>query len=401
MKMRFAQRAAEWAGRARAPQHTLQTSRGMKRTAGCAFAAVAWIALADGSATASAGEKFQLWDDNSWVSIGAGLRASYIYNPDAVDKNDFSLNNARIYGNGQFTKILGFTFNAEIDHDPYHDGDIDRFRTMDAVLRLEFDPAFNIWAGRMLTPSDRANLDGPFYLGTWEYPLASAYPGIFLGRDNGGAVWGDIGKFKYQVGAFQGCTAGDNSCSNPDAHGPLVAGRVQYDFWDKEPGYYTSSDYYGTKEMLSLAVVGQFQRDAATDGVRSGSFSAFNVDALMQKKIFGGDVLTLEGAYYVYDTSGIDTSLSTGNGLADGNSYFVLASYLINQKIGPGMFQPVFRYQAFDQNYGPDISEYSIGTNYILKGHDARLSALYSKQNVDNAGHEDINRFIGGLQLQF
>ncbi|MET1047192.1 MAG: porin [Hyphomicrobium sp.] len=363
-------------------------------------AATCVMALASGSA-AFAGPKFELWDDDSWIQFGAGIRGQYIYNHDAIDQNDFSLNSARIYANGQFTKVIGFTYNTEIDHDPDDDGDITRLRTLDAILRVELAPSFNVWAGRMLAPSDRANLDGPYYLGTWEYPLVSAYPAIFAGRDNGGSVWGDIGKFKYELGGFQGCTAGDNSCSNPDASGPLFAGRLQYDFWDKEAGYYTSSDYYGEKEILSVAIVGQFQKDAATNGVTSGDFSGFNVDALMQKKVWGGDVFTLEGAYYHYDTSGLDTSAVGGNGLADGDSYLILTSYLINQKIGPGKFQPVFRFQEFDQTNGPDISEYSIGTNYILKGHDARLSALYSKQNVDNAGNENIDRFIGGIQLQF
>ncbi len=358
------------------------------------------LALASSSA-AFAGEKFQLWDDDSWISFGAGVRGQYIYNPDAKNTDDFSLNSARIYANGQFTKIVGFTYNTEIDHAPDDTSDISRIRTLDAILRVEFNPAFNVWAGRMLAPSDRANLDGPYYLGTWEYPIVSAYPAIFAGRDNGGAVWGDIGKFKYELGGFQGCTAGDNSCHTSSASGPLFAGRLQYDFWDKESGYYTSSDYYGEKELLSLAVVGQYQSGAASDGVRSGDFGGFNVDLLMQKKVFGGDVFTVEGAYYVYDTSGIDTASIDGNGLADGTSYMILTSYLFNQKVGPGKFQPVFRYQEFDQEHGPDISEYSIGTNYILKGHDARLSALYSKQNVDNAGNEDISRFIGGLQLQF
>lgn len=363
-------------------------------------AAVCTLVLASGSA-ASAGEKFQLWDDDSWISFGAGIRGQYIYNPDAKNTDDFSLNSARIYANGQFTKIIGFTYNTEIDHAPDDTSDISRMRTLDAILRLEFTPSFNIWAGRMLAPSDRANLDGPYYLGTWEYPFVSAYPAIFAGRDNGGSVWGDIGKFKYELGGFQGCTAGDNSCSTPTASGPLFAGRLQYDFWDKESGYYTSSDYYGEKEILSVAVVGQYQSGAASDGTHSGDFGGFNIDALMQKKVWGGDVFTLEGAYYVYDTSGIDTSLPTGNGLADGTSYMLLTSYLINQKVGPGKFQPVFRYQEFDQDHGPDISEYSVGTNYIIKGHDARLSALYSRQNVDNAGDRDIDRFIGGLQLQF
>ncbi len=357
-------------------------------------AATCTMVLASGSA-AFAGEKYQLWDDDSWVSIGAGLRAQYIYDPDASNKNDFSLNSARIYANGQFTKIIGFTYNTEIDHNIDDDSDISRIRTLDAILRVEFSPEFNVWGGRMLPPSDRANLDGPYYLGTWEYPVASAYPGIFAGRDNGGAVWGDISKFKYELGGFQGCTGDSNACHNDEANGPLYAGRLQYDFWDKEAGYYTSSDYYGEKELLSVAVVGQFQKDASIDAAgRTGDFSGFNVDAIMQKKVWNNDVFTLEGAFYNFNTVKDNV-----NGLADGDSWFLLTSYLINQKIGIGKFQPVFRYQEFDADQGADRSEISVGTNYIIKGHDLRLSALYSHGNLDGEGEDD--RFVSGIQLQW
>jgi hypothetical protein len=38
-------------------------------------------------------------------------------------------------------------------------------------------------------------------------------------------------------------------------------------------------------------------------------------------------------------------------------------------------------------------------TNYIIKGHEARLSALYSETDVD--GGETVERFVTGVQLQF
>ncbi|CCB67164.1 MULTISPECIES: porin [unclassified Hyphomicrobium] len=372
----------------------------MRNTRRMALLAIG-LGLASNSG-AHAGERFELWDDQSWISFGASVKAQYIYNPDVSNTDDFALTSARINVNGQFNKVWGFTYNTEIDHAPDDTSDISRVRTLDAILRAEFNPSFNVWAGRMLPPTDRVNLDGPYYQADGgEYPFISVFPQLFGGRDNGGSVWGDIGKFKYMIGGFQGCTAGDNSCANPDAHGPLVSGRVQYDFWDKEAGYYTSSDYYGEKELLSVGLVGQFQSNAATDGIRSGDYKGFSADVLMQKKVFGGDVFTLEGAYYVYDTSGIDTSLVTGNGVPDGNSYMFLTSYLINQKVGPGKFQPVFRYQEFDHNFSPDISEYSVGTNYIIKGHDMMMSALYSKANQDTAGNKDVNRFIGTIQVNF
>ena len=361
---------------------------------------VAGTALVAGVGTAAAGEKWTFGPE-AWLSVGAGLRASYVHNPDAEDENDTSLNSARIYVNGQLSKVIGFTYNTEIEHD--YDGDISDLRMMDAIVRLEFNDYFNVWGGRMLAPSDRANLDGPYYLGTWEYPFASAYPQIFQGRDNGAAIWGqtDGGKFKYQFGAFQGCTTDENSCDNPDANGPLLAGRLTYNFWDPEAGYYASSDYYGEKEILAVGLVGQFQQDAATDGVKSGDFTGFNVDVLMQKRVMGGDVFTLEGAYYVYDTDGIVTTGPFGNGLADGESFFVLTSYLINHKVGIGKFQPVFRYQEFDHDGGPNVTEWSAGTNYIIKGHDARLSALYSETDTGIAGEDTVQRFVSGVQLQF
>lgn len=347
--------------------------------------------------------RFNLWDQNSWISIGAGLRGQYISAVGLADPDQEGgeLNAARLYIQGQVNKHVGFTYNTDIDKDSH--GNPTGIQTLDALGRIEFMDEFNLYGGRMLPPSDRANLDGPFNLGTWQFPFVSAYPAIFNGRDTGGSVWGDIGHFKYMLGGFLGCTADENSCFNRDANGPLFAGRIQYDFWDKEPGYYTfSSDYYGKKEVLSVGIVGQFQNDAATNGTRSADWSGFNVDVLMQKKVWNDDVFTIEGAYYIYDSSGLDTRTSIGgNGIADGNAYFILTSYLINHKICYGRFQPVFRFQEFDHEFGPDIAEYSVGTNFVIDGHDAILSALYSRENLDLNGKDDVKRFIFGAQVQF
>ena len=69
--------------------------------------------------------------------------------------------------------------------------------------------------------------------------------------------------------------------------------------------------------------------------------------------------------------------------------------------VGIGRFQPVFRYQEynFDNATLADFSEWSAGTNYIIKGHDARLSAIYSKTDTD--GQDTVDKFVAGVQLQF
>src|SRR5262249_51386069 len=69
----------------------------------------------------------------------------------------------------------------------------DRLRLLDAIVKLEPNQKFNIWAGRFLPPGDRANFSGPYFLNSWDYPFVSANPAIFAGRDNRIAYWGQAG----------------------------------------------------------------------------------------------------------------------------------------------------------------------------------------------------------------
>ena len=38
---------------------------------------------------------------------------------------------------------------------------------LDAIAQFEFSPAFNLWIGRMLTPADRIEMNGPYYGLSW------------------------------------------------------------------------------------------------------------------------------------------------------------------------------------------------------------------------------------------
>ena len=85
---------------------------------------------------------------------------------------------------------------------------------LDAVGEFHISPMFNIWFGRFLPPSDRANLYGPFYANEWAVyndGIQDGYPFVFQGRDNGIAYWGDfkagMAKIKVSVGAFDGGSA--------------------------------------------------------------------------------------------------------------------------------------------------------------------------------------------------
>lgn len=366
-----------------------------------AASAVSFVAAAFGCAAAHAGEKIELGGD-AWVSVGGGLRASYRITEDGKPSptgafDDFTLESARIYLNGQATKVIGFTLNTEIEQDA--NGDPDNMRVLDGILRLEFNDYFNVWGGLLLPPNDRANLDGPYYLGTWDFPLVQAFPAEFAGRDYGVSIWGQTGggQFKYAVGAFQGCSNGSSCDTGAADDGDFsYVGKLTYNFWDPEPGYYTSSDYYGKKEILALSGSATYQANATGTDVDPGDYFGFNIDALMQKKVFDGHVLTLEGAYYHYDTDGKPTPLAGGDG------YFLLASFLVNQKIGPGMIQPVVRWEDFNRDDGAsDATRVEGGFNYIIREHDTRISLLYSDTDFKDSGIGSIGQYILGVQLQY
>ena len=152
--------------------------------------------------------------------------------------------------NGTAAKNIKFMFNTE------YDGAGNHVAVLDAAAQFEMSDKFNIWAGRFLPPSDRANLYGPYY----SQPLGGLHrrrPGRLsvrrrTGRDNGVLYWGQFDKVKVSGGVFDGASATGNN-------NVISAGRVQVDFWDPEAGYYLNGTYYGGKNLLAVGVAGQVQ----------------------------------------------------------------------------------------------------------------------------------------------
>ncbi|MGY8765255.1 MAG: hypothetical protein ACKVI5_00195, partial [Nitrospinaceae bacterium] len=274
-------------------------------------------------------------------------------------------------------------------------------RLLDAVAKINI-AGFDFWTGRFLPPSDRSNLDGPYFLNAYQFPIAQAYPAIFAGRDNGAAIMKEYngGQFKWSYGVFEGRTANTNSDANPDNEDNFLhAARATINFWDPEPGYYTTSSYYGAKDVLALAFVYQHEKDGAgtgtSDALRS-DFNAWSIDGLMEKKIQNGAVVNLEGAYYNYDTDDkVDSSITQGQ------SYLLLASYLMPNSIGWGKLQPYVRQQHFVREAGADGGHWRTegGLNYIIDGHNAKLNATYYVDK-NGTGAAERGTFLVGFQFQ-
>lgn len=348
-----------------------------------------------GPSAAHAGGTIKINDTQS-VSIGMGLRTSFNMIEDAAPSGedrskDFLLDSFRFYMAGQLHPIVTFEFNTDYDRTAEEE-----IRVLDGVLKFGFSDYVNIWAGRFLPPSDRSNLSGPYYLNSWDFPFVQMYPAVFAGRDDGAAIWGQIGggRFKYQVGAFEGL---GQTAGGPNQEDDLLyAGRLTLNLWDPEPGYYNSSTYYGSMNVLAIGVAAMTQKNAVGTAADAGDFTGWNVDFLAERNLGSAGVATLEGAYYDYDNEGLAT---------EGNGYFALVSYLLPGKIGgekmQGQLQPLVRYQNFESEgpAGTDHDRLDIALSYIINGHNARVTLTYSRDDP-GGGTPEADSIKLGLQFQ-
>ncbi len=342
------------------------------------------------------------------ITVGAGIQTNFyscdkacIYSPGTINSGDstvsgFALDTIRLYVNGAITDQIKMTFNTEYGQDGSGSNTVG---VLDAIGRFEFSDQFNIWAGRFLPPSDRANLYGPYYANDWAPyvdGVADFYPSVRTGRDNGLAYWGQFGILKVQAGAFDGESI---NSAVADKSKLLYAGRLTLDFWDAEPGYYFNGTYYGEKDLLALGLVAQSQ----------DSKTAWNLDGLMEKKLPNLGVVTIE-AEYQHD-NGL-TAAERNNG------WYGLASYLFPQVVGIGKFQLLGKYSqktldstvveqattvgdvitpAYSSTPSDRVKTTEINVNYIIKSFNARVGLYYLHQK-DDLG--DFSPHEVGLKLQ-
>lgn len=319
------------------------------------------------------------------VSVGAGVRTSFTnVDPDGGDEiSDFELNSARIYIGGKVTDQISVMFNTE-----YSAGD-EKIEVIDAVAKFEFSDQFNIWAGRFLPPSDRANLYGPYYASHWGIytdGIQDGYPFETTGRNDGVAYWGQFGIAKVSFGLFdvQDLTKATNDV--------LSAGRVQLDFWDPEGGYYLNGTYYGEKDLLALGFAAQ----------NSAGENAYSVDFLLEKKLGSGGVVTVEAEYAKYDgLGGYPSPIEDSYEKTDGA--YVLGAYLFPQVVGIGQFQVLGKYAQATYSYiGSDVDQDTaeLNLNYIIKAFNARVSLFYIDTSFDPNIGSDTKAMGIGLQVQ-
>jgi hypothetical protein len=373
--------------------------------------------------SAYAGGKIATDNEDQWISVGMGIRtklnvAEHGSANGGSWSNDFGIDNARIYINGKIHKYVGFEFNTECFNcntsatqagqigGSAGDGTIG---LLDAIGKFEFNPLVNLWVGRLLITGARDELNGPFYAAMYESfktPFNSADYGNgfgtggagLYGRDNGATFWGQIhpgfGHLQYSLGMYTGLksskTVGPNQQNSFN-----YAGRLTFNFFNEEknPGYYTSNTYYGTAgDILALAVGFNHQQNGSGSFAAPGDLTVFVSDLLFEKPLANdGGVITITGEFKQYFANyNQDVAFTAAPGFCfcifDGQSYQGAALFLIPNEIGIGRFQPYARYTSVQPNHSAKRDETEGGVNYIISGHNARISLFSQYGNLASLG---------------
>ncbi|MBY0246951.1 MAG: OprO/OprP family phosphate-selective porin [Nitrospiraceae bacterium] len=409
--------------------------------AGAAVVLVAWAVSTPTSVYAGGTIKA---DDDKWISIGMGIRTSFnaIENGSANRheySNDFKVDNARIYINGSIHKYVKFTFNTDCFNCNVGAGTgfggNSSIGLLDAIGKFEFDEKFNIWVGRTLMPSERGELNGPFYQATYDGFRTPFFPadqsgnfpgnaasngagnGGLYGRDNGAVFFGKFHPFGthllYAAAVSTGVRGGPNQGSSL-----MYTGRLQWNFLNDEdnPGYYTSGTYYGTAgDIVAIAGNVQHQKDGAGSPTAGTSdFTGLSVDLLIEKLLPNNmGVFTFNGEFKRFFANyGLASAANGADSFRvfNGDSWSVNALYLIPQQVGIGRFQPYVRFVSIDPRYSAMRQEFEYGVNYIIAGHNARISAygrygdITTKSLVDyspTAAGDKVDSFHVALQMQY
>tara|TARA_B100000686_G_scaffold281110_1_gene302627 strand:- start:12827 stop:14131 length:1305 start_codon:yes stop_codon:yes gene_type:complete len=417
------------------------------------------VALVAGMATtlpsAYAGGKITI-DDTKWISLGIGIRGGFAAAQDAsADGSDYSsgfgINNARIYIDGQIHKYVKFTFNTEcFSCSKTYDGgggqglggfgDNSGIGVLDIIAKFEFNRYINLWAGRTLANTERGELNGPYYHATFDGFKTPFFPqdysgnfgnsgignnagGGMYGRDDGVVFFGDLdvpqpmgmgtGTLQYSVGVFNGTRSTSGKGPN-QSNAASYTGRLTYNFLnpEKNPGYYTSGTYYGgAGDILAIAVGVNHQKDGAGSFGNRADFTGLVTDLLFEKPLDNNmGVITFNAEYKRFWAEYADAANTDGNCMCvfRGQSWTMYGLYLIPHKVGIGRFQPYGRFTSIQPDNSSKREEIEGGVNYVIDGHNARISGYYQHGDLYTKGLNyasgatgaKIDKFVVAFQLQ-
>jgi len=298
--------------------------------------------------------------------------------------NDFMLRRFYFYLSGEVTPKIGFF--AHIAGDRIGQDGLDSpsvglgsgIAVRDAWVYYNVNESFKIQMGRMYVPFTRNySTTSTFAMLPLELPFnqGGVRGGIFyaskVGRDDGVVLWGNPfkGFVQYRLGISEGV---ESNTDNPDDN-LRFSGRVSLNLLEPETTWFNKGSYLGTKKVLALGAGFDYQDDLVLSKKRGQDNIGWTVDLFFDHPV-GKGAATFEAAFI--DVKNMTQTLKYSRLISgdDAQMYYVQGGYLFPRHIGPGRIQPYFRYERLAVNHKPDTAFPCLGLNYLIKGHDAKLT---------------------------
>ncbi len=185
-------------------------------------------------------------------------------------------------------------------------------------------------------------------------------------------------KLAYRIGV------GDGVEPNDFYEAPRLMGRVAFNVFDHEPGFYLSGTYHGSKKVLSFGASYDMQPGM---GQKNSLYANFAFDVLADIPI-GENVFTASANVYLYDAPGqalADSAKPEGVGM------FTEVGYHIRK------VEPMVSFELLtpaDGDAGKRMAPYA-GVNWWIIGHHGHIKAYAGAVNVDGS-----DTWTPGLILQ-
>jgi len=232
----------------------------------------------------------------------------------------------------------------------------------DAYAQFKATNAFSVDAGLMFVPFSRNFLQSAASLLPIDYsPFTYTQSGpteSSTGRDTGFQARGYLLKdrLEYRLGAFQGLR-------DVASHRAFrYAGRVQYNVFDPEVGFFYTGTYLGKKKIVAVGGAFDIQND----------YQAYAADVFIDRPL-GPGAVTGQFDYNHFDGG---TTLRT---LPRQHDVLLEVGYLVRAlKLTP--FVQITNRNLVDTSTG-DESRISFGGNYWWAGHNANIKAAYTHIN--------------------
>jgi hypothetical protein len=242
--------------------------------------------------------------------------------------------------------------------------------------------AFHVQAGRMYVPFTRAyGTESTFTLLAVDLPQtqgggrgAIVYPSK-VGRDDGIVAWGGLwrGRIQYRAGVMEGV----EGQANP-GDSLRFAGRVSLNLLDPETGWFNRGTYLGEKRVLALGV--GFDRQAGLTIAEGGgrTYRAWTADLFLDRPV-GRGAVTVEASYTDAHALPLGLPFAGVPVGADSGMAYLQGGFLLPWRLGAGRLQVYGRAERVLVSDGDDTSLPGAGLNYLVRGHDLKLTADWSR----------------------